>query len=431
MFTREARADRIGHFRICGLPANTPLFFRAVDGARESSAPTELSLSGTRVSANIALWLDEFEKEVPRLNTNVDSLPAPAPLTVTGARTVSLREYNAAAGRGTVVGVVTAKESGQPLPYADLFIEPFKAAAFTSSEGSFRLTQVPAGTIRIRARRVGSAPVTITVGVTQHQTDTVRIELQTLALALARVSVRDNVCPNRDAKSIDASIVTILQQVQLNAERGRLLARDFPFEMILERTVANEAYAPFSNASRIVVDTLQVDTISATMEHGWRYEPGKLIRSGRETGNEKIGAPERMVVPQLVDFAEPAFVAAHCFRYAGVVPTDGHRLLRVDFEPTKAIKEPDVRGSLYFDTLTYQIQRSTLYLDRPSPQKAGDTWHTRVDTWFREIVPSLPVFDRIAHRTTVSTVQRLGGSNALAATEYQRLLNVRFLDGNR
>jgi hypothetical protein len=35
-------------------------------------------------------------------------------------REISLEQYNAPAGRGTIVGIVTAKETGAPLPFADL-----------------------------------------------------------------------------------------------------------------------------------------------------------------------------------------------------------------------------------------------------------------------------------------------------------------------
>ena len=100
-------------------------------------------------------------------------------------------------------------------------------------------------------------------------------------------------------------------------------------------------------------------------------------------------------------------------------------MIRVDFEPIKAIREPDVRGSLYFDARSYEIQRSTLYLERPSPLSLADVWEVQVNTWFREIFPTLPVIDRVSQKTTARSI--MDGRRALDnATEEHRLLDLRF-----
>jgi hypothetical protein len=137
-----------------------------------------------------------------------------------------------------------------------------------------------------------------------------------------------------------------------------------------------------------------------------------------------------MKIPQLVDFADDAFIAAHCFTYAGLATIDGHRAARVDFEPTRSVTGPDVRGSLYLDTLSYQIVRSTMNLELPSAVKAGDIWNVQVATWFREVLPSLPAIDHICQRTTARPADGAGitrGANA--ATEVQRLLALQFANG--
>jgi hypothetical protein len=424
--TAEARADARGRFTLCGLPVDTPVFVRAADGDRESDA-TELSLRMGAAPPSIGLALESILPDTAKANRRSDDVTARQPLATSDARTVSLERYNAATGRGSVIGIVTSKEGGVAVPYADLLVEPFSVAAFTGAQGSFRLTQVPAGPLRLRVRRIGFLPASATVTVRADATDTLRIELPSVALRLSQVRVTDAVCPNRAARAVDSSIVTILQQVQLNAYRVRLLSTEHPFEMLLQRTIANEGLDPYTTVRRVIVDTVTVDTITATVDHGWRYEPGALIRKGEPTGNRRLGAPERMVVPQLIDFAEPAFVASHCFRFAGVVALDGRKMIRVDLEPTKDVRTPDVRGSLYFDTLSYQVQRSTLFVDRPSPLQAGDFWLTRVDTWFKEIAPSLPVIERVTQRTTLRTVQKADAWPGQAATEEQRLLGMRFI----
>ena len=117
------------------------------------------------------------------------------------------------------------------------------------------------------------------------------------------------------------------------------------------------------------------------------------------------------------------------WRYTGIEFSDSTRALRIDFEPTRAVREPDVRGSLWLDAATFQILRPTLLMERPSPMKAGDMWDVRVDTWFRLIRPSLPVIDRISERTSLHALPTQRGEN-LTSMEQQRLIEFVF-NGSR
>src|SRR5262245_47473202 len=133
-----------------------------------------------------------------------------------------------------------------------------------------------------------------------------------------------------------------------------------------------------------------------------------------------------MMVPQLVDFADDVFTDNHCFKYAGVSKVDGVRRIQVDFEPIKTLREPDVRGSMFLDTASYQLVRSDFVMERPSYlHPTEETWEIRVSTWFREILPALPVVDRICTRTTSHYVARAGGPRG-AAIEAQRRIALRF-----
>jgi hypothetical protein len=322
--------------------------------------------------------------------------------------------------RGAIVGFVTAKDDGRPLPYADVTVERFGLAAFASTAGQFHVDGVPPGPISIRVRRLGFTPLTVTVTVRAGVTDTIRVALAALALELDRVHVTDALCPNA-APSADTAVLAILQQVQMNAERNRLLVREYPFESTLERTFGNAEPDPQGVGAHERRRVIAVDTVVLPSEHAWRYAPGNLVQPVTEDG--PVAAREKMVVPQLVDFADEPFVAAHCFRYTGRETVDGQRLIRVDVEPTKAVRDPDVRGSLYLDTLTFQIQRSTLYLERPT---ARGVLEVRVDTWFREVFSALPVIDRVSMRTTLRGASR-GGRAPAASTEDHRLLDIRFL----
>jgi len=168
----------------------------------------------------------------------------------------------------------------------------------------------------------------------------------------------------------------------------------------------------------------RVDTVPVAGEHEWRYEPGKLVV--RTEADEAGEAPEKMIVPQLIDFADELFTDNHCFKYAGLSTVDGVRRIRVDFEPIKTLREPDVRGSMFLDTASYQLVRSTFVMERPSfLHPTEEMWEIHVDTWFREILPALPVVDRICTRTTSHYVARPDGPRG-AAMESQRLIDFRF-----
>lgn len=348
-------------------------------------------------------------------------------LVVAAALVVSAANDARSQGTGTIVGVVTALETTIPLPGVDATLLPAGRATFGDVNGRFVFRDVAAGAVQVQVRRIGFTPVTVPVTVTAGRTDTVRVSLHTIALKLAQVRVSDDACGRRHAAP-DTAVAAILQQVQINAERSRLFAEQYPFVMTMQRAIINDGMAPAAGASvrRMRTDTLRVDTVDVGGEHAWRYEPGKLIVPN---GDGDLGARDKLIVPQLSDFADPAFVGAHCYRYAGLRANEGRRMIQVDFEPARGVPEPDVRGTLWLDTATFAIARSTLVLDRPSPLAAGDMWEVRVDTWFREMDGGHSVIDHIESRTTITATARGNALPGGAAIERQRLLEVRFLNG--
>lgn len=310
-----------------------------------------------------------------------------------------------------LIGVVVSKETNQPLAYADVFVEESKTGVFTGERGQFTITGQPNGPLHVRVRRLGYSPVTVTFD--SRSTDTLRVVLSALSLRLDRVRVSESVCSNKVAG--DTAVVAILQQVQLNAERSRFFAQQYPFEFTVERIFADDVRdGPDLDRVRRRKVT-QTDTFTFPSEHEWKYAPGNLIVS------------QKMFVPQLVDFAEPAFVAAHCFKYNGLATIDGQRMIRVDLEPARGIRD-DVKGSIYLDTATFQIRHTTLYAEQQSPKKATDIWEHRIDTWFTEVAPALPVIDRIEQRTMLRDGMTGRLITSQAAVEVQRRLSLIFLD---
>jgi hypothetical protein len=323
----------------------------------------------------------------------------------------------------SVIGIVTARATGEPLGFADATIEDIGIGTFAQSNGVFRLRGIPPGAVTLRVRRLGFTPAILRLTLVEGREDTVRVALERVAIQLERVRVSDEMCSSRGAEHGDTATLAILRQLWDNAERNKLLAHESPFTSRMERAIgAPERMVSLGGNERIRVT--RIDTVQVAAEHEWRYEPGKLVV--RTEADEIAEAPEKLIVPQLVDFADDVFTDNHCFKYAGVSKVDGVRRIQVDFEPIRTLREPDVRGSMFLDTASYQLVRSDFTMDRPSPlQPTEEMWTIRVTTWFREVLPALPVVDRICTRTTSSYIARSGSPRG-AAMDTQRLIDLQF-----
>jgi hypothetical protein len=326
------------------------------------------------------------------------------------------------AGSASVVGYVTSRGGGEPLAFADASIDQFDIATLATREGTFRLRGIPAGTVTLLVRRLGFTPAVVRLTLVAGRQDTVRVQLEPLALQLERIRVTDAVCAERESAGADTATLALLNQLRDNADRNKLLAHESPFVTYMERTIG-DADVSRSGSGLQLVNVMRVDTVPVPGEHEWRYEPGKLVAP---TAADENAAREKMIVPQLVDFADDAFMDNHCFRYGGLSNIDGSLRIRLDFEPIKGLHTPDVRGSMYLDTASYALTRTTLLADVPSPiRPTEETWEVTVDTWFREILPALPIIDRICTRTLVRSNTR-STRPSRAAVETQRLVDFRF-----
>lgn len=328
---------------------------------------------------------------------------------------------------------VVAEETSAPISYADVRVGSVGFAAFTDSIGRLVIRPLPAGMFKIEVRRVGFRPMTTDAQLAAGETRHLRVALPVIALRLSEVRVRDDVCPG--GRQGDTAVVTILQQARLNGERYAILAERYPFEVSMERVFADQGRVPFEWSGRRTArwadrKVLHHDTVQVAGRSEWRYAPGKLF----VPANDSIeGAPrirEKMMVPHLVDFADEVFVATHCFRYSGLAEADsGREVLKVDFRPTRDLRERDVRGSMFLDPATYQIRKSTLFTDRPSPDApATHLLLTRVDTWFREILPGIPVIHRIETTTMIESVTLRAREQPFVATEDHTMIGLRFLE---
>lgn len=308
---------------------------------------------------------------------------------------------NATAQRESALVVIAADSATRgPIGYADVAIEKLGREALASESGVARLTNIPAGRYEVRVRRVGYAPAWRTVDV--DGIDTIRVSLHRLVVQLSALRSSDAECPGRP--SGDTVTLSVIDQMRLNADRARLLAELFPHVSRVERTWFDDGRRRRNR-----------DTILVSGLPDWDYAPGKLIIRANDPADPN---PERMVVPQLVHLASNAWSDFHCFRLAGRQALNGIDRLRLDFEPVKSLKTPDVSGSIYLDTATFQLVETRMTLDRPT---TGGGLFVQVVAKYTEAFPGIVVAKQLCARTTPR-----GSSGKRVTLENQRLLGVVF-----
>ena len=122
---RQARVSGSadGLFRLCGVPANTPVKLRAVADGVETAADTTITL----------------QKGARLVRTEL-----------------TLERMAVLAARGSAfVGVVVADSTHAPIPLAEVSLPELNKTETTDSRGEFRILGIPAGEYRVSVRRIG------------------------------------------------------------------------------------------------------------------------------------------------------------------------------------------------------------------------------------------------------------------------------------
>ncbi|MBX6330511.1 MAG: SusC/RagA family TonB-linked outer membrane protein [Gemmatimonadaceae bacterium] len=92
-------------------------------------------------------------------------------------------------GGGSIVGRVVDAGSQQPIPSAQVAIVGTRMGAVTDQNGYYRIPAVPAGTVTVRAARIGYGPATKTATVPANDSVSVDFALQPTTLKLEQVVV--------------------------------------------------------------------------------------------------------------------------------------------------------------------------------------------------------------------------------------------------
>jgi hypothetical protein len=264
---------------------------------------------------------------------------------------------------------------------------------------------------------VGYIPIDTTLVVKSGNPVILTVTMKRIATALEAVEVkappRRCLFPDEMGYVEDPELATILNEARKNAQREQLLRRTYPFEYKLAQS--HDTYDVTNQLS-----SMQFDTVTYRSDDSWRYRKGRVVSDDL---NRIFGEVRLMRLPTVADLADRTFLAAHCFKYAGVVDENGKPAHRIDFLPDSNVVAPDVEGSIYLDSATYLIKRAQFRLTRGGSVKPA-ILGMEVTTTYKEILPNVALFDEI------KSVQPLPSAVVGQPREFretQRLLTYRFL----
>jgi hypothetical protein len=232
------------------------------------------------------------------------------------------------------------------------------------------------------------------------------VQLATMKIVARRVCTN----PGRPDPNVDPDFAAIVAQIRMNAEQYRVLSDSFPFRYKMQHTF----YSMHSDSSRFD-EQMESDAYRSDVS-GWEYHPGSVIdrdRSGRSI----------MHIPVLTDFASYEFLNNHCFTYGGLESLRDGVMVRIDFMADVQLKTPDVNGSVYLDSKTYQIRRTDLNLSM-MPRDFPQARAMSVTTMFSEISPSIDVIEQIRG---ITSLRARGWGATVATGEDQRMFGLEWL----
>lgn len=318
----------------------------------------------------------------------------------------------AAGQTGTIVGAIVSRSSGEALPFGIVAIDGLGRSQFADDSGRFAFYQLAPGRYTVSVRRLGYAPRSVSAEVTADAADSVRVELDRIALRLGGITVRAHppcIRPGAPRPAEDSTLAAIVGQIRLNAEQFRLLSREYPYawSVLITRS------AKHRRDGRVVPERGGIEQYDSRTPAN--YRPGQIIR--RRTGGLYFQ------VPTLMEVADSSFVAAHCWHYAGTEELEDVELLRVDVVAFDSLRGPDVNGSFLLNPETFQIRRSILQLSQ-RPRNVPALLDMEVTTDFFEVLPSISI---VSHVNSVQRMDPERRSPYVETYEEHRTTSFRFL----
>ena len=250
---------------------------------------------------------------------------------------------------GVMVVRVVDSITRRPLANADIVDLRTDAVRLTNERGEARVAIE--GALRVRVRQIGYRTAEQMIAQSATAGDTVTVALRrvafrlpsvlTTAEATCRVPAVSDAAPDDSAPG--ALTAATLLQIRTAAERYESFRRMYPFRVRVERRsteVGRDGTAP-----RIVVShgTAESDRYAEP------YDPGALVRSERRG----FSVPVLFVTA----LADRTFLARHCFAVRGVESLGADRVLRVEFSPSRGVRDAEWAGAVLVDSATSLLRR--------------------------------------------------------------------------
>src|SRR5262249_25785725 len=121
-------------------------------------------------------------------------------------------------------GQVVLQGDGQPLPYTTVSLVSQGIQRLSSDSGTFVLSDLPPGELRLRFKRIGFTPKDTVVPLAPGATARIRIEMARLAIRLPEVVVSGRCTNETPFEPTTPFLAELFAQVNQHAERMRLLA---------------------------------------------------------------------------------------------------------------------------------------------------------------------------------------------------------------
>lgn len=186
----EVAADARGMFRLCGLPLSTALVVRAASDSG-ASGPVDIRIPASRRFARAELFIDAL--------TRTDA---------------------------TFSGRVFTDSTRNPIIGAEVALLDLGQETVTNGLGAFRLTGIPAGTHRVRVRRIGYGPVdtSIAFGVSEKVERQIFLERVTALDSMLVTAPRRDIAMMEFADNRKVGLGHFLTRAELEKQEGRKLS---------------------------------------------------------------------------------------------------------------------------------------------------------------------------------------------------------------
>lgn len=335
-----------------------------------------------------------------------------------GAQVAPAQSQPSVQGAVTLSGEIVAEGTAIPIPFSTVKLLPLGRERFTDRSGGFVYYSIAPGEYKLQVKMVGYVPVDTAIVVKANSPLVLTITMKRIPTALEAVQVlappRLCLFPDEMGFVQDPELATVLDEARKNAQREQLLRRTYPFEYRLAQS--HDTYDRRTRTS-----AMQYDTVMYRSDDSWRYRKGKIVSDDL---NRIFGEIRLMRLPTLADLADRTFLAAHCFKYSGVVDEGGRPAHRIDFLADSTLVSPDVEGSIFLDSATYLIRRAQFRLTRGGSVKPA-ILGMEVTTTYREILPNVALFDEI--RSVQQLPPTIPGTEGREFREVQQLQSYRFI----